>query len=152
MPSQRLNIPQTRIKLSAVVLVAVIFAGCAVTLISSYDETTDKGITALQKSVDGLISQLDQNPVPDYSALKRSYAAIHSDLSSLHLRNEARPKNTLTVKQLDELKAGLDILEGQHKAGTLNQAMLGPAGDSLNQTFRAILKLELEKKALNKTE
>lgn len=152
MRPQCLNPRRRRIELPAIVLAAVMVAGCAVTFISSYDETTDKGITALQRSVDGLMGQLDQNPVPDYDTLKKSYDAIRSDLGSLRLRNEARPKNTLTVKQLEELKAGLDILEGQHKAGTLNRAMVGPARDSLNQTFRALLRLELEKKELDKKE
>lgn len=152
MPSRRFNAPRSRIELWAIVLAAAVLAGCTVTLISSYDEATDKGITALQKSVDGLMSQLDQDPVPDYNAVKKTYDAIRSDLNSLRLRNEARPKNILTVKQLDELKASLDTLEGQHKAGRLNQAMVGPARDILNQTFRAILKLELEKKELDKKE
>lgn len=152
MPSRRFNAPRSRIELWAIVLAAAVLAGCTVTLISSYDEPTDKGITALQKSVDGLMSQLDQDPVPDYNAVKKTYDAIRSDLNSLRLRNEARPKNILTVKQLDELKASLDMLEGQHKAGRLNQAMMGPARDTLNQTFRAILKLELEKKELDKKE
>lgn len=152
MPSRRFNAPRSRIELWAIVLAAAVLAGCTVTLISSYDEPTDKGITALQKSVDGLMSQLDQDPVPDYNAVKKTYDAIRSDLNSLRFRNEARPKNILTVKQLDELKASLDTLEGQHKAGRLNQAMVGPARDILNQTFRAILKLELEKKELDKKE
>ena len=153
MPSQRFNIiPRLWAELSALALVAIVLAGCTVTFISSYDEATDKGITALQKSVDSLMTQLDQNPLPEYNTMKKSYAAIRTDLSSLLLRNEARPKNTLTVKQLDELKAVLDTLEGQHKANTLNQPMLGPSRDILNQTFLALLKLELEKKELNKKE
>lgn len=143
---------QIRFPFSALVLLTAIFAGCTVTFISSYDEATDKGITALQKSVGGLTSQLDQAPVPDYKGLAGSYNAIRGDLSSLHLRNEARPKNTLTVKQLDELKAILDKLEELHKEGKLNQAMVEPTRETLNQTFRALLKLELAKKELDKKE
>jgi len=146
------NAFRSKTKLSAFILATIILAGCAVTLISSYDEATDKGITALQKSVDGLMNQLDQDPVPDYIAVKKSYETIWSEFNSLRLRNEARPRNTLTVKMLGELKAQLDILEKNHKDKTLNQAMVRPAQDILNQTFRAILKLELEKKELNKKE
>ncbi len=136
--------------LLAIVLAAVVLAGCPVTFISSYDEPTDKGITALEKSVDGLLTQLDSNPVPAYK--KHSYDSIRSDWASLRIRNEARPKNSLTVKQLDNLKSVLDILEAQHQAGTLNQAMLGPTRAAFDQAFRALLKLELEKKELDKKE
>jgi hypothetical protein len=152
MRSQCLNTPRRGTKLLAIVLGAVMLAGCAVTLISSYDQETDKGITALQKSVDGLMNQLDQDPVPDYDALKKSYDTIWSEFSSLRFRSEARPNNTFTVKQLDELKAELDKLEKLHKDKKLNQAMVGPTREILNQTLRAILKLELEKKELNKKE
>jgi len=145
--SRRRRIEQLAIALSAVILVA-----CAVTFISSYDETTDKGITALQKSVEGLMNQLNHDPVPDYAAMKKNYDAIRSDLSSLRLRNEARPKNTLTVRQLDELKAELDKLENMHRDKTLNKAMVEPARAILDQAFLAILKLELEKKELDKKE
>jgi hypothetical protein len=139
-------------ELLVIVLSAVILAGCAVNFISSYDEVTDKGITALQKSVDGLMNQLEQEPVPDYDSLKKSYDTIRDDFSSLRFRNEARPKNTLTVKQLDELKAELDKMEKLHKDKKFNQAMVGPTREILNQTLRAILKLELAKKELNKKE
>jgi hypothetical protein len=144
------NARRIRLHVSVLVLVVAIFAGCPVTFISSYDEATDKGITALQKSVEGLLSQLDQTAVPDYKGLKGTYDGLRVELSSLHLRNEARPKNTLTVRQLDELKAILDKLEELHKAGKLNQAMVAPTRDAFNQAFRALLKLELEKKELAK--
>lgn len=152
MHPQRHALSRSAAQLLALILAAATVTACAVTLISSYDETTDKGITALQKSVDGLLSQLDRTPVPSYAAERQTYDAIRGDLNSLYLRNQARPHNTLAVKQLDELKEQLDILEKQHSAGTLNQAMVGPARDALNQTFRALLKLELEKKELDKKE
>lgn len=152
MPPRHRIVAGIGIELLVLGLIAMVFTGCTVTLISSYDETTDKGVTDLQKSVDALVAQLDQSSVPDYTGTKKSYDGIRSDLNSLRLRNEARPKNSLTVKQLDELRAILDGIETQHKAGAFNQPMVAPTRDALNRTFRAILKLELEKKALDKKE
>jgi hypothetical protein len=136
----------TRLILAAASLSWLATASCAVVLISHYDETTDKGVTALQKSVDGLMDQLDQPVVPAYPTVKATYDGIHADLSTLHLRNEARDKNTLTVKQLDELKASLDRFEGEHKAGKVVQPMVPIARATLDQAILAILKLELTKK------
>jgi hypothetical protein len=138
--------------LLAVFLTAVVLTGCAVAFISSYDESTDKGVSALQTSIDSLMRQLDQDPVPDYGAVKKNYDTIRVDLGSLRFRNEARPNNTITVKQLDILKGQLDTLENQHKNRTLNQVMVGPAQEALDRTMSAILKLELAKKELNKGE
>ena len=133
-------------------MTTVVLTGCAVTFISSYDEATDKGVTGLQTSIDSLMRQLDQDPVPDYGAVKKNYDTIRVDLSSLRFRNEARPNNSITVKQLNILKGQLDTLENQHKNKTLNQVMIAPAQDALDRTLSAILKLELAKKELNKAE
>ncbi|MGA3244399.1 MAG: hypothetical protein ABSE41_07280 [Bacteroidota bacterium] len=149
----RLSILPGRTPFAAMLFTMLVLVGCSnITLISSYDETTDKGVTALDKSVNGLLNKLDKDPVPDYDVLKNSYDEIRADLGSLRLRNEARPKNTLTVKQLDIVKTQLDILENQHKTKKLNQAMMDPLRGIFQQTFGAILKLELEKKELDKKE
>ena len=39
--------------------IAVVFSGCAVNLISKYDETTDKTVTALQKKIEGHLVGLE---------------------------------------------------------------------------------------------
>ena len=114
--------------------------------VSAYDEKTDEGITALQKEVDALLDALNTTPVPDYKATQPSYDSIRANLATLRTRNELRTKNSLTLAQLKEFADAFAILEGQHQKGTLNQAMVAPARDSLDQICRALLKLELEKK------
>jgi hypothetical protein len=133
----------------AILWLVALSSACAITLISSYDETTDQGVTTLSKNVGQLLGQLDQTPVPDYASMKPGYASLEADLASLRLRNEARPKNSTTVKQLDEVKAILDKLEDLHKNGKFVQVMVGPTRDAFDQSFRAILKLELAKKELD---
>jgi hypothetical protein len=106
----------------------------------------DEGITALQRDVDAPLDVLNTTSVPEYTATKPSYDSIHANLAVLRTRNELRTKNSLTLAQLKELADAFDILEGQHREGTLNQAMVGPSRASLDQICRALLKLELEKK------
>ena len=151
MPEQRQLVPGTRALLSTVGLLSVL-AGCSVTLISHYDEVTDHGVTALKKRVDGLFRQLAADPVPDYQAVKPVYDEIDIDLAALRLRNELRPKNEITVQQLELLEKNVDLLRQLHKDGAINHAALAPAQATFDQSFRAILKLELEKKSLRKTE
>lgn len=139
-----------RSALAAALVSAVLMAGCTVALMSSYDETTDRGITALANHLEALLQELDQDPVPPYSSVKKTYDGIRADLRSLHFRNEARPNNEITVRQLDALAAQLDTFERQHRESALVRAMVAPARDSFEQTCRAILKLELAKKESNK--
>jgi len=123
--------------------------GCShVQLISSYDETTDREVTALHKAVSQLLDDLDAPKTPAYTSMSRRYAALGSDLRSLQFRNEARPRNALTIEQLQLLRANLDKLEQVHKEGLLVQDMVPIQRSTLDQTFRAILKLELAKKEL----
>jgi len=135
---------------------AVVLVGCQFTFISPYDQQTDIGVTALQKEVDGLLDQLTQTPVPSYASLQATYVDIHSQLNSLYSRNQLREKNSQTVAQLAALAKEIDDLEGLHGKGQIIPAMVakptpnnvdgGPARASLDQTFRAILKLEITKK------
>ena len=135
-----------RLPLVLVLMTSISVAACTVRLISPYDPVTDQEITALQKQVDQLLVHLDNNPVPAYKDVSTDYTSIWVDFKVVYVRNEARPKNKITIEQLDQLRGELQELENLNKKGILNQAMLKPAGESIQQTFRAILKLELSKK------
>ena len=132
--------------LTTLALATVLPACSTVVLMSPYDEQTDVGVTSLQKKVDGALEQLGKAPLPDYGSLQPTYAEINGDLAVLVSRNTLREKNTLTLGQLGNLSKELKILEDQHAAGSLKSVMVGPMRDSLDQTFRAILKLEISKK------
>jgi hypothetical protein len=128
---------------------ALALSGCfRVTLISRYDEPTDRGITALHGKVDALMAQLDVEPTPAYAAVKPSYDAIRGDLAALRLRNASRAKNEITLQQLDVLSASIQRLEEQHRSDRLNQALVAPVHATLDQGLGGILKLELAKKEL----
>jgi hypothetical protein len=130
--------------------VALACAGCLrVQYISPYDETTDRMVTALHQSTSEVLDELEASPTPGYAAMSKRYAGLKGELRAVQLRNEARPKNRLTIEQLQRLKANLELLEKTHKDGQLSQVMVQPMRDAFDQTFRAILTLELAKKELN---
>lgn len=131
-------------------LAFALVTGCThVQLISPYDETTDRMVTALHQSTSEVLDELEAAPTPGYAAMSKRYAGLKRELRTVQLRNEARPKNRLTIEQLQSLKANLDLLEKTHKDGQLVQVMVQPMRDAIYQTFRAILTLELAKKELN---
>ena len=128
------------------VLAFTLLLGCTVRWISTYDETTDKDVTALQHKVAALLTSLDTpNPVP-YEKAAAQYAGIYNDLRALIIRNEARDKNELTTQQLRLLDSNIQTLEKLHMAPDFKRELVPPARASIDQIFRAILKLELAKK------
>jgi hypothetical protein len=165
----------------AVVLAAAaaLLAGCPAYFVSEYDATTDRGVTALQGSIERHLGQLETlaREPPGLESLVEAckpdrfddaYREMLSDLRSLIVRNEAREKNDLTVQQLKGLQeslATLQQLQRERYEPTDPERVITKPGDRcmgsgqieatrqiLEQHFRAILKLELAKRDFRKEE
>lgn len=153
---------KTTTPLSAILLASMLFvvSGCAVKLIASYDETTDKNVTALQRKFETFLTDLEaKDGLPECSYDKNSkfYSESKVDLSAIKVRAEAIPKNDITVQQVSLLDSSLDSLESLHKLKDKKSKSSGelkcisaneitPLRNAFNSSFTAILKLELEKK------
>jgi hypothetical protein len=130
----------------ALILSLTLVVGCTVRWISTYDETTDKDVTALEHKVDALFTSLDV-PIPiTHEKAAAQYTSIYSDLHTLIVRNEARDKNELTTQQLRLLDSNIQTFEKLHMAPDFKRELVSPAKASIDQIFRAILKLELAKR------
>jgi hypothetical protein len=134
--------------LSRWAIIALLVAACTVRFISRYDPITDDAISKLQQQTDQFIDKMSMtDPPSQYADAKPSYDAIRAGLQSVIQRNDVRDHNDLSRRQLGELQAALARLEQQHKSdGTLPKPFWAPAKDSLDQIFRALIKLELAKK------
>ncbi len=127
----------------------VIQTGCAVKFVSSYDEQTDKAVTALQRKVETflVLSQFKAgSPDWTYEKTKNFYNDIAVDLSAIRVRAEAIDKNELTIKQLGLVQDNFDKMEQLQKSGQFSGPVIESLRNSLNSQFTAILKLELAKK------
>lgn len=165
----------------AIALVAIVtmLAGCPAYFVSEYDATTDQGVTALQRTLERHLGQLETLAAepPGLESLVEAckpdqfddaYRDMQSDLRSLIVRNEAREKNDLTVQQLQGLQeslATLQQLQRERYEPTDPERVITKPGDRcmssaqieatrqiLEQHFRAILKLELAKRDFRKEE
>lgn len=128
---------------------AIALPGCAVKLISSYDETTDKAVTALQKKTEShLVSleSLEGLPECKYDKHKAFYNEAKVDVSAIEVRATAVPKNEITTQQTQLLARSLESLEKLHKIACLSKDQIKPLRSSFNSSFTAILKLELAKR------
>jgi hypothetical protein len=136
-------------RLVAIALIIGVTSGCAIRLISNYDEQIDKGATDLQKEVDSFLTDLETKagtPEASYDVAKPFYPRYLVDLRALRVRAHAQPKNELTEKQLDLMMDSVEQLRRQHQAGPLVKAVIDVNRDLFSQAWGAIVKLELAKK------
>jgi len=141
---------QPRLVLGAVFLgLASALSGCSVKLISSYDETTDKAVSALQRKTEAHLVALEAVeglPECKYEKYKQFYEEARVDASAIAVRAAAIPKNEITTEAVTLLAGSLGSLEKLHKIACLSKDQIAPLRTQFNTSFTAILKLELAKR------
>ncbi|UUZ70080.1 hypothetical protein LP416_13315 [Polaromonas sp. P2-4] len=129
--------------------VGVALSGCTIKLISNYDETTDKTVTALQKKTEGHLVALEAvEGLPEcrYEKHKQFYDEAKVDVSAIAVRAAAISKNEITTEQTVLLSSSLGSLEKLHKIACLPKEQISILRTQFNSSFTAILKLELAKR------
>lgn len=135
-------------RIVAVALVGAL-AGCAIRFISSYDETTDKAVSALQKKTAThfvTLEGVEGKPDCAYERQKVFYDESKVEASAIAVRAAALPKNEITTQQAMLLADSLDNLEKLHRLSCLSKDQIRVLREQFNTSFTAILKLELAKK------
>ncbi len=131
---------------AVVVAVTMACGGCAsVQLVADYNKKIDDGVTDLQKKTDSFLVKLERDPEP-YSKHTVFYDDAKVQVSLLKTRADAIALNSLTSRQIDELKASFTELEANDKKGNLRPITIPTVQDALDRQFTAILKLEEAKK------
>lgn len=139
---------------------ALLLGGCAIQLVSEYDEGTDEGVSELQADVTAHFAKLDRlsagptgqpvSPACKFENFADAYAQFAARAHVLKIRNEVRVKNELTTTQLGLLEQNLgEGLVATHRdagGGCMTHGAILAAREIMDQMFRAILKLELSKK------
>ena len=123
--------------------------GCQIKLVADYDEITDRSVTALQREFERFFIDVERNlymPEADHANYIEFYDEVRAELSVIRVRAAARPKNEITVEQLDLVAQNVDNLEELHKLGFDSPEELEPIRTAFRQSFQAILTLELAKK------
>lgn len=131
--------------------IVLIFAlsGCSITITSSYDERTDKSVTALQKDFETFFVSIEsQESLSEckYDNHKEFYKDSKVAISGIEVRAKAIPKNEITIEQVGLLSDSLISLEKLHKIDCFTSDQVSSLRNSFNSSITAILKLELAKK------
>jgi hypothetical protein len=133
----------------ALLVLSILFCGCTVKLISSYDENTDKAVTKLQKDFETFFVTVESQaglPECKYKNHKAFYLDSKVAISAIDVRAKAIPNNEITIEQVGLLKKNIALLEKLHKLGCFTPGQVENLRNSFNSSITAILKLELAKK------
>jgi hypothetical protein len=131
-------------------VLAMSILGCSpIQLIAPYDQKIDDSVTQLQQMTAEFLTKIERqgssNP-EDYKNHAKFYDDAKVALSGILVRATAVTNNTLTVQQLEILRQQFQKLEEEHQKIGIQQAAISELESAFNQTFTAILTLEVAKK------
>lgn len=123
--------------------------GCKkVQYISPYDEQTDERLRAVQGQIETVLTSLERTlgtEEGEYSNYESKYDSIRVALRTLQVRASSRPKNQIQETQLSNVMDQMDLFEKAHEQG-MSAEEIPPFRRGFNQSFRAMITLELAKK------
>jgi len=163
-PNGRRSIRRTYPLLGSILSVLLLIACSGITVISDYDEETDKSLTSLQQKTDDFVERLEGVTGTSDGAFEKNkdfYDDADRDLRQLEFRVNSIPKNGDTVELVSDIRK---VLLGEGKCNSEGTSLKdlhcspsgmqsGPSKDALviaqrtvNQTISAALNLEIAKK------
>jgi hypothetical protein len=129
----------------------VMLAGC-VRLVSNYDETLDRQLTAYAEKSDKFLLRMGRlagTPEGTYGQNAGYYDDARGDLSTMRIRSGSQPNNDITTEQIANLEQYLDQVEKLHQAGGnggMPMPVIARLRQSNSQAIGAALALEMAKK------
>ena len=132
---------------------ALLLQGCAVKLVSDYDEVTDQAVMALQRKTTahllGLQTLASSGSGCKYEKHLAFYEEAKADASAIEVRAAALPDNQLETQQVQLLANSLESLEQLHRIGCLSPEQIKPLLIQFNVQFTSILRFELARRRGN---
>jgi hypothetical protein len=134
---------------------ALTLTSCAsVELIAPYDATIDQDITALQTSTLTFLTTIASSGGSSKAdATSSSHTKFYNDsqvaLSVLETRAYAISDNQITYQMLTKLGQQFDALKKQDQTSGISTLVAQNSAKAFNETFQALLTLEVAKKSLS---
>jgi hypothetical protein len=129
-------------------IVLVVTAGCPFRFVADYDPAIVQEIFRISKKVDMFFGRILETPSVErtYDNFKDTYIEIEADLRTLLRRNEARPLNDSTIKQVNiALKLWLDDKSKHMDKNTVGDFTAKKHRKDFERVFVAMAKGEMAK-------
>ena len=128
----------------------LLLPSCALQLVSDFDQQSLKQMELVAKKVNRLFIKLSYlSPEQrNYHQVKSSYMDVDVELQALKTRQQLRPLNELTLKQLNIIISLWQQGRDRHKsANTVSDFLLKRHQKQYNRMFVAMIKGEESKKS-----
>jgi hypothetical protein len=140
----------TGLKVFALIVMLNLVSGCAVSMMSPYDEETNNRIGMLTDSTNHLLFHLEdldaKKPDCEYENHAEQYRDIKVQLKSFQMYELAKPKNVQTLKQVEALQERISQLVTMHKKQCLPAAAVRVTQHQINSMLGHMIKLESSKR------
>lgn len=140
----------TALKVFSLTAAFTLFSGCAVNMMSEYDEETSHRIETLTESTNDLLFHLEdlnaQEPDCEYENHSDRYREIKVQLKSFQMKEIAKTKNVQTVKQVEALQERIGQLVTMHKKQCLPAPVVTVTQNQINDMLGHMIKLESSKR------
>ena len=129
-------------------LVFLVLPGCSLQLVSDYDQKSMTMMEGIAKDVDRLYIQLGyEKPLGrNFSIYSAFYEDVEVDLNALKSRQEVRPMNELTLKQVDvALQLWSQDRMAHQRKNTVSDFLVRSHRRQFKRLFHAMIKGESSK-------
>jgi hypothetical protein len=115
-----MTVPFFKHRFASILLLISFLLSCRVTLVPEYSEQLEAQIAKTAKATDKLYIDMLDVPLNSrtYDSFKDRYNDIESEINSIRLKNEARPKNADFLVINKNLKEAFDEAKKYHKDNT----------------------------------
>jgi len=123
----------------------LLLAGCSVVFVAPYDAIVDQSLTDLYAQTLTFLDRMERTG-DSYASQRGFYDEAKGTVSAIKVRAALLPKNSGTIKNLDELSGQYDRLAELHRRGSLVGLKAKIARELIDSNFRSLMQLELHKK------
>ena len=123
----------------------LLLAGCSVLFVAPYDAIVDQSLTNLYAQTLTFLDRMERTG-DSYARQRAFYDEAKGTVSAIKVRAALLPKNSGTIKNLDELSGQYDRLAELHRRGPLVGLKAKIARELIDSNFRSLMQLELHKK------
>ena len=122
----------------------LLLAGCSELFVAPY-AVTDESLTNLYAQALTFLDRMERTG-DSYASQRAFYDEAKGTVSAIKVRAALLPKNSGTIKNLDELSGQYDRLAELHRRGPLVGLKAKIARELIDSNFRSLMQLELHKK------
>ncbi|MDF2187432.1 hypothetical protein [Paraflavitalea sp. CAU 1676] len=146
-------------KLTGILLLSVLlFTACKVTLLSAYDDVTDKTLSEMQQSTTTFFVKHEANPGSQDLSYNNSlpfYEGLRVKSRTVRIRNNAIEKNKIMINMLDLLDENVNLMDSLHKGkpnGLLSKSDVTLLKGAFESQYTAMFKFIMALKARAKAQ